>query len=167
MNGPCHYIDYSLGDDCDVEDTIQGHRKEGLMHYENKVLLPSSFTVEIILYFVPLSSTFVALYSEQDVINTAQLVPEKQEQDRIWSTVEKSEEELVEQCYKEAWPDINDLYRYWGVNEERGMHHGVGGHHHGLNGGKNWNWGQEIDSSQVTPGRAMVDSSKGGLVSNR
>ena len=93
VSGPCIYIDYS-GDVCSVEvdSTIQGHHKEALMHYDNK-----------------------------DKINVIPTVPDKEEQEKIWRSVERSEEGVVEQCYREEWPDFADLYKYWGVDEERGM----------------------------------------------
>ena len=90
-----------------------------------------------------------------------QRVPEQQEQDRIWSTVDMSEEEMMEQCYQEAWPDVNDLYKYWGVNEEHGMHHGIGMYKHGSN------WGQEINVSQILPRGVSMHSHASSLSSNR
>ena len=38
--------------------------------------------------------------AKKDVINRPMLVPDKNEQEKIWSTVVKTEEIIEEQCYR-------------------------------------------------------------------
>ena len=138
VNGPCIYIDYS-GDSCSVEvgDTIQGHHKEALMHYENK-----------------------------DKINIIPSVPDKDDQEKIWKSVPIEEEDVVEQCYTEQWPDFADLYKYWGVNEERGMHHHFTHHQGGLKPAPN-KWGVPIADSAVTVRQDIPKETKQKLLASR
>ena len=138
VNGPCIYVDYS-GDGCSVEigNTIQGHHKEALMHYENK-----------------------------DKINIIPTVPDKNDQEKIWKTVEIEEEEIVEQCYNEEWPDFADLYKYWGVNEEHGIHHHYIHQSSGLKPTPS-KWGVPINRGAITERKDIPKETKQKLLANR
>ena len=79
------------------------------------------------------------------IINNVPPVPDADERDRIWKTVVQTKETVGAQCFSGlqstlfvpivypnchvflslkigAFPDNNELYKYWGVNEEKYRH---------------------------------------------
>jgi len=57
--------------------------------------------------------------AHKKIVNEVSSIADEQERERIWSTVTKERTLLEEQCYSSDWPDVNDLYKYWGVDEKK------------------------------------------------